>query len=68
VSSQQGENKYTIPLSNTMLSYFVDHSIDIPEPACGSYHDFFDRGLLLTRKLLTHGFLVILVGFVLLDL
>ena len=53
------ENKYTIPLNNTMFSYFVDHSIDIPEPACGSYHDFFDGGLLLTRKLLTHGFLVI---------
>ena len=25
--------------------------------ACGSYHDFLDRGLLLTRKLLNQGFL-----------
>ena len=25
--------------------------------ACGSYHDFHDRGLLLTRKLLKHEFL-----------
>jgi hypothetical protein len=27
--------------------------------ACGSYHDFLDRGLLLTRKLLNQGFLVV---------
>jgi hypothetical protein len=27
--------------------------------ACGSYHDFFDRELLVTRKLLNQGFLVI---------
>jgi hypothetical protein len=26
---------------------------------CGSYHDFLDRGLLLTRKLLNQGFLLI---------
>jgi hypothetical protein len=41
----------------------------------GSYKDFLDRGLLLTRKLLNQGFLLVawvhpwvLVGFVLLDL
>jgi hypothetical protein len=27
--------------------------------ACGSYQDFLDRGLLLTRKLLNQGFLVV---------
>ena len=27
--------------------------------ACGSYQDFFDRGLLLTRKLLNQGFLLV---------
>ena len=27
--------------------------------ACDSYHDFLDRGLLLTRKLLNHGFLLV---------
>ena len=27
--------------------------------ACGSYHDFFDRELLVTRKLLNQGFLVV---------
>ena len=27
--------------------------------ACGSYHDFLDRGLLLTRKLLNEGFLMV---------
>jgi hypothetical protein len=26
---------------------------------CGSYHDFLDRGLLLTRKLLNQGFLLV---------
>jgi hypothetical protein len=27
--------------------------------ACGSYHDFLDRELLLTRKILVQGFLVV---------
>ena len=27
--------------------------------ACGSYHDFLDRWLLLTRKLLNQGFLLV---------
>jgi hypothetical protein len=27
--------------------------------ACGSYHDFLDRGLLLTRKLLNQGLLLV---------
>jgi hypothetical protein len=27
--------------------------------ACGSYHDFLDRGFLLTRKLLNQGFLLV---------
>ena len=27
--------------------------------ACGSYHDFLDRGLLQTRKLLNQGFLIV---------
>jgi hypothetical protein len=27
--------------------------------ACGSYDDFFDRGILQTRKLLNHGFRVV---------
>jgi len=27
--------------------------------ACGSYHDFLDRGLLLTRKLQNQGFLLV---------
>ena len=28
---------------------------------CGSYHDFLDRGLLLTRKLLNQGFLMVIM-------
>ena len=28
-------------------------------PACGSYNVFLDRGLLLIRKLLNHGFLLV---------
>ena len=28
---------------------------------CGSYHDFLDRGLLLTRKLLNQGFLLVML-------
>jgi hypothetical protein len=31
--------------------------------ACGSYHAFFDRGLLLTRKLLNQGMLLIKSSF-----
>jgi hypothetical protein len=27
--------------------------------ACGSFYDFFDRGLLLTKQLLKQGFLVV---------
>jgi len=29
--------------------------------ACGSYQDFRDRGLLLTRNLLNHGFLLVML-------
>jgi hypothetical protein len=29
--------------------------------ACGSYQDFFDRGLLLTRQLLNQGFLLVML-------
>jgi hypothetical protein len=35
--------------------------------ACGSYQDFLDRGLLLTRKLLNQGFLVVITSKVLLS-
>ena len=35
------------------ISLLIRHS-----KACGSYHDFIDRKLQVTRKLLNHGFLV----------
>ena len=34
--------------------------------ACGSYQDFLDRGLLLTRKLLNQGFLLVKLKSILL--
>jgi len=40
------------------LEYISLRWSDIPR-ACGSYHDFLDRGLLLTRKLLNQGFLLV---------
>jgi hypothetical protein len=40
------------PAYGVYLSQLIRYS-----RACGSYQDFLDRGLLLTRKLLNHGFL-----------
>ena len=39
--------------------YGVSIYIDMIFKACGSYQDFLDRGLLLTRKLLNRGFLLV---------
>jgi hypothetical protein len=36
------------------ISQLIRYSRD-----CGSYHDFLDRGLLLTRNLLNQGFLLV---------
>jgi hypothetical protein len=38
-------------------------SDDTYSRACGSFQDFLDRGLLLTRKLLNQGFLLIKLKF-----
>ena len=42
------------PLYEVYLSQMIRYS-----RACGSYQDFLDRGLLLTRKLLNQGFLLV---------
>ena len=42
------------PVYGAYISQLIRYS-----RACGSYHDFLDRGLLLTRKLLHQGFLVV---------
>ena len=42
------------PAYGVYLSQLIRYS-----RACGSYQDFFDRGLLLTRKLLNQGFLLV---------
>jgi hypothetical protein len=41
------------PAYGVYISHLIRYS-----RACGSYHDFLDRGLLLTRKLLNQGFLL----------
>jgi hypothetical protein len=41
------------PAYGVYISHLIRYS-----RACGSYHDFLDRGLLLTRKLLIQGFLL----------
>jgi hypothetical protein len=41
------------PAYGVYISRLIEYS-----RACGSYHDFLDRGLLLTRKLLNQGFLL----------
>jgi len=43
------------PAYGIYISQFIRYS-----RACSSYHDFLDRGLLLTRKLLNQEFLLIL--------
>jgi hypothetical protein len=40
------------------LHMVISQLIQYPR-ACGSYQDFLDRGLLLTRKLLNQGFLLV---------
>ena len=42
------------PAYGVYISQFIRYSRD-----CGSYQDFIDRGLLLTRKLLNQGFLLV---------
>jgi hypothetical protein len=42
------------PAYGVYISQVIRYSI-----AYGSYHDFLDRGLLLTRKLLNQGFLLV---------
>jgi hypothetical protein len=42
-----------VPAYRVYISQLIQYS-----RACGSYHDFHDRGLLLTRKLLNQGFLL----------
>ena len=42
------------PAYGVYISQLIRHS-----RACGSYQDFLDRGLLLTRKLLNQGFLMV---------
>ena len=42
------------PAYGVYISQMIRYSRD-----CGSYQDFFDRGLLLTRKLLNQGFLLV---------
>jgi hypothetical protein len=38
---------------------YISQLIQYATRACGSYHDFLDRGLLLTRTLLNQGFLLV---------
>jgi hypothetical protein len=46
------------PLIKFILLYFI-YQLMRYSRVCGSYHDNHDRGLLLTRKLLNQGFLVV---------
>ena len=43
-------------LSNIMCAVYRRHIIIRYYRACGTYQDFLDRGFVLTRKLLKHGF------------
>jgi hypothetical protein len=45
--------KYQFEAYGVYISQLIRYS-----KACGSYQDFLDRGLLLTRKLLNQGFLM----------
>jgi len=45
---------YPLPTYGVYLSHLIRYS-----RACGSYQDFIDRGLLLTRKLLNQEFLLV---------
>ena len=45
---------YYSPVYGVYISQLIQYS-----KACGSYQDFLDRGLLLTRKLLNQGFLLV---------
>jgi hypothetical protein len=45
---------FTAPAYGVYLSRLIQYS-----RACGTYHDFLDRGLLLTRKLLNQWFLLV---------
>ena len=47
-------NTPAAPEYGVYISWLIRHSI-----VCGSYQDFQDRGLLLTRKLLNQGFLFV---------
>jgi hypothetical protein len=49
-----GSNIPAAPAYGVYISQLMRYS-----RACGSYQDFLDRGLLLTRKLLNQGFLLI---------
>ena len=47
-------NILAAPAHRVYISQLIQYS-----RACGSHHDFHDRGLLLTRKLLNQGFLLV---------
>ena len=49
---------WAILFPNKLLDRTISHLIQYSR-ACGSYHDFLGRKLLLTRKLLNQGFLVV---------
>ena len=47
-------NSPEAPAYGVYISQFIRYS-----RACGSYQDFLDRGLLLTRKLMNQGFILV---------
>jgi hypothetical protein len=49
---------HPLPAYGVYLSHLIRYS-----RACGSYQDFIDRGLLLTRKLLNQEFLLVKLKF-----
>ena len=50
--------KYVVTFQQHLRIEYISHLIRYAR-ACGSYHDFLDIGLLLTRKLLNQRFLVV---------
>ena len=49
---------YVVTFQQHLHMEYISHLIEYSR-ACGSYHDYLDKGLLLTRKLLNQGFLVV---------
>jgi hypothetical protein len=58
ISREWGKDREVFTTSGTYPWSFVTQIFRYSR-ACGSYEDFLDRGLLLTRKLLNHGFLFV---------